>query len=1551
MEVFLGHIPKHLDAAAIEPFIFALVQKECRLTTTSASGISTVALVPLNKDFYFRRVDTYNELDFGIITFASRTIALWFLVYSQSTRFVRKHGLVVSAGRKTPSAAFVRAIAENATDKEPSASARKQDQFFSLRLALVGHWAANKRFSYTHSFTGDDVYLVIDEQNVISVSNGTSSVSFLPRDVKAYRCDKTHDAPTAILFELNQNPRLRGEVEPSKRTPHHFNLPTRLVHVTFYSDYKSRSSVKRFAKLLADDLLKGVPNLPMQDLQVVKDNNDTLIAGFFRKSGTLDIELAFLRESLLRNELLGTSALFNIIDKSLNELLSRGQYTLALRVLKNLVPKLEARQERGNTDEQIHCFTKRLWEEACEEAVANDGKGLLTFMEPSHMKGDTLMSPFLHIDLTPTRVLLSGPHWHMSNRVIRSYPGHWDHFARLSITSESREGATTITPNYGFDDAERYIRGRVLDILKNGIIVAGRRFQLLAWSSSSMSSHTVWFVTPFLDATGRLVDANSVRKSLGNFKDVIRKPAMYGARLSQAFSATATTIKIPKEHIHTDGVGQISPALMADVWESYLVNHGEFRKRKLLKASAPSAIQIRLGGSKGMLSLNPRLTGKVLYIRPSMSKFDSQHQDLEVANSSSRCLTAKLNRPLVNALDDRGVHASAFIAIQDEAISQIGRARHNFDETARLVSAFSFGTGCNLRILFEKVHKVGLGAASTDPESFFLVLAKAVTAAALGDMKRKARIPVAGVTLLGIADEFGYLKEGEVFVQVETVDFGQVSRRILTGRKLIGRSPTIDPSDITMVQCKKPPPGHPLLQLRNVVVFNTCTRLQPLPRRLGGGDLDGDLYTIYEDERLFPPTPQPEAVFHAKVEAKELSHPCNAHDLADFFADFMLNDFVGLVSSLHLRISDASEAGAADPRCKTLAKLHSQATDFRKTGVAVKHSQLPPMHEPIVPDFLAQSEKREGKLVYSSRRALGYLYRSVSWGDTDTPSLDENTDPETGLERVVDDAWNGDLGDEQDGDDFSMRMEAQQQSIASTVHATMGAGTAPALSATSSSTGPAASQAAAQPPLASRISGLAALPSTGSQPLTAASAAVAPWQFKDHTFPQFLERIGWTHQHFLSTSMNDADAIQEGHRYITVFLEFTAKLRDLSRKIAKYHPNAGKLMNGADAGTFLISEVHLLTGRLPWAKVAKRTRTDRDNDLLDSMQSLTTVLRRNLCRVSEEGSFGSPMVKAGGDGASESGSVVVSATGSSQNTQRVKGPTVVSGDGTANAPFEVDSSDDEENGPSSADRRSMTPRPQSQTPLAPITNLARDESSSPNSSSSLKRKVSQKVDLERRSRSHTPTPLQLDASAAIQPQAPVIEAALTAPQSPTSLASQPSPAIVPTVDTDMIRFDDIDDTATVAESQEDGEEGEEEEEGELTVNSAQKTVDSLWKACHFFCSPSRPRYSNVYGYNTFMITLTLHLISMVETLKHLHRTSAGRRYFQRSLIKDKGKAKQADVKTESVDSGFGDDSGDTVLPGGMDAEVGERGGDDAYSLTEETMRALNLGQMQVGFTG
>ncbi|KAJ1032585.1 hypothetical protein NDA16_000608 [Ustilago loliicola] len=77
------------------------------------------------------------------------------------------------------------------------------------------------------------------------------------------------------------------------------------------------------------------------------------------------------------------------------------------------------------------------------------------------------------------------------------------------------------------------------------------------------------------------------------------------------------------------------------------------------------------------------------------------------------------------------------------------------------------------------------------------------------------------------------------------------------------------------------------------------------------------------------------------------------------------------------------------------------------------------------------------------------------------------------------------------------------------------------------------------------------------------------------------------------------------------------------------------------------------------------------------------------------------------------------------------------------------------------------------------------------------------------------------------------------------------------------------------------EEEDEDEEGEITVTSAQKIVDSLWKACHFFSSPRRPRYSNLYGYNTFMLTLVMHLLSMVDTLKLLYRNPTQRSAYQR----------------------------------------------------------------------
>ena len=51
---------------------------------------------------------------------------------------------------------------------------------------------------------------------------------------------------------------------------------------------------------------------------------------------------------------------------------------------------------------------------------------------------------------------------------------------------------------------------------------------------------------------------------------------------------------------------------------------------RLQDKQRPSAFQTRLGGAKGMLTLDPKLTGKKIMVRKSMFKFDCNHRKVEV---------------------------------------------------------------------------------------------------------------------------------------------------------------------------------------------------------------------------------------------------------------------------------------------------------------------------------------------------------------------------------------------------------------------------------------------------------------------------------------------------------------------------------------------------------------------------------------------------------------------------------------------------------------------------------------------------------------------------------------------------------------------------------------------------------------------------------------------------------------------------------------------------------------------------------------------------------
>ena len=105
-----------------------------------------------------------------------------------------------------------------------------------------------------------------------------------------------------------------------------------------------------------------------------------------------------------------------------------------------------------------------------------------------------------------------------------------------------------------------------------------------------------------------------------------------------------------------------------------------------------------------MLCLNPTLRGKVMTIRHSMIKFAApKHRDLEVAAPSFRPLPARLNRPLINALEDLGVPKEVFLAQQKKAVESAQSARKSFQRASQLMGSFALSDTAEMHKLFRRL--------------------------------------------------------------------------------------------------------------------------------------------------------------------------------------------------------------------------------------------------------------------------------------------------------------------------------------------------------------------------------------------------------------------------------------------------------------------------------------------------------------------------------------------------------------------------------------------------------------------------------------------------------------------------------------------------------------------------------------------------------------------------------------------------------------------------------------------------------------------------------
>ena len=485
---------------------------------------------------------------------------------------------------------------------------------------------------------------------------------------------------------------------------------------------------------------------------------------------TMDWKIAFQIEAYLRSGLLTTHDLLVILQKPIEQAI---QYygAEAPDFLRLFSVALKMRK----ADEELRdCFAR---------TRENHAKIKPLRLAQGHISCH-------HVIITPSRILLEGPYTTQSNRVIRRYQSHDPSLAERFIRVEFRDEDRLAYRWDGNVDGTWFLKQRVGGILRRGFKLGGRAFEFLAYSTSALREHSVWFVSPFHDPVEGYVTSEKIRASLGDFSKLLRTPSKYAARIAQAFTATDPSVKIRRDQWeeqddlgnHTDGVGTISPQLADMIWEAKCSRHVREHRVK------PSAYQFRFLGYKGVVVVDHKLQGIRLRLRESQRKFpvhDVEEAEFEIARSfdypnpvhlnrfvcrafPSLALTCtRFSRPVVMALEDRGVDKETFIELQEKSKALIYHSRDSLENFSQLLKKYNLGGNFHLKYILEQLSKLGLDLKDgTDKEviggAFFERLLRYSMNHSLREVKFKARIPVPdSYQLVGVADEGqAYIKDG-----------------------------------------------------------------------------------------------------------------------------------------------------------------------------------------------------------------------------------------------------------------------------------------------------------------------------------------------------------------------------------------------------------------------------------------------------------------------------------------------------------------------------------------------------------------------------------------------------------------------------------------------------------------------------------------------------------------------------------------------------------------------------------------------------------------------
>jgi RNA-dependent RNA polymerase len=574
--------------------------------------------------------------------------------------------------------------------------------------------------------------------------------------------------------------------------------------------------------------------------------------------------------------------------------------------------------------------------------------------------------------VTPTTIYFATPVLEISNRVVRQYSHLSDRFLRVKFTDEKYKGRIMSHDDNSMNEVFSHIKRT----MSNGIKVGDRHYEFLAFGNSQFREGGAWFFSSTAEVT-----AQSIRDWMGNFSD-IKVVAKYCSRVGQCFSTTRAPLigEVNIDWIEdieeggynfTDGVGKISPFLAQMIAHQY----------KLPADQYPSVLQFRLGGSKGVVAVDPALKGKTVQIRPSQAKFASiNHSDLNICRIS-QFSSANLNIQIVLVLSALGVDDNIFLRKMREELKELQDAMHNSEKAVELLCKNVDFNQMTLQL----AEMVGNGFMDVkDP--FTISCLRLWHSWTVKYLKEKARIPIEkGAFVLGCVDETATLKghytenEGkeekdvsilpEIFLQVPDPN-KQGRWLVITGVCSLARNPSLHPGDIRIVNAVDVPALH---HLKNCVVLPQNGD-RDLASMCSGGDLDGDDYLVMWDEELLPQEWNHPPMNYDAPPARISSGSVTVDDMTSFFVTHMKHDNLARIAVAHKYWADWEDEGVKSSKCIELAHLHSTAVDYAKTGVP---AEMPKRLKVTKWPHWAELKNKAKKHIYYSNKVIGKLYNMV----------------------------------------------------------------------------------------------------------------------------------------------------------------------------------------------------------------------------------------------------------------------------------------------------------------------------------------------------------------------------------------------------------------------------------------------------------------------------------------------------------------------------------------------------------------------------------------------